>query len=268
MSACLGCLQASRLLIIKVVSKKVHCVRALIRSSACRSTVDMPHVEDECQRTMEIDYSLHFRWRPPLQPDHRSQFSGPCEFGGGGVTVAVKGCSEVKSIFVSVWRGLTCIQVELYESEGQSYELCRSGKKKNPADNKKTDSSSTALLLQQCYTGLHKLRSKQTKLIYKCALQWFYSYLMNVTHHECRASNTMLRMSLQSFLLSNIMKTKAGLNSRFVSLSLSVRCCQIMIQSDLFACKAVCCRFSNKGFVCCQLRTKLKQVSGKLQSSR
>ena len=89
---------------------------------------------------------------------------------GEGLPWQEKGCSEVKSIFVSVWRGLTCIQVELYESEGQSYELCRSGKKKkNPADNKKTDSSSTALLLQQCYTGLHKLRSKQTKLIYKCA---------------------------------------------------------------------------------------------------
>lgn len=61
---------------------------------------------------------------------------------------------------------------------------------------------------------------------------------------------------------------KAGLNSRLMSLSLSVRCCEIMIQSDLFACKAVCCRFSNKGCVCCQLHTKLKQVSGKLQSSR
>lgn len=46
-----------------------------------------------------------------------------------GFTVAGKGCSELKSIFVSVWRGLTCIQVELYESEGQSYELCRSEKR-------------------------------------------------------------------------------------------------------------------------------------------
>lgn len=213
-------------------------------------TVSIADGDLHCNQTTDLSFQVHV------------------SLGVGGLPWQEKGCSEVKSIFVSVWRGLTCIQVELYESEGQSYELCRSGKKKNPADNKKTDSSSTALLLQQCYTGLHKLRSKQTKLIYKCALQWFYSYLMNVTHHECRASNTMLRMSLQSFLLSNIMKTKAGLNSRFVSLSLSVRCCQIMIQSDLFACKAVCCRFSNKGFVCCQLRTKLKQVSGKLQSSR
>lgn len=32
-------------------------------------------------------------------------------------------------------RGLTCIRVEPYESEGQSYELCRS--ERNPADNKK-----------------------------------------------------------------------------------------------------------------------------------
>lgn len=31
--------------------------------------------------------------------------------------------------------GLTCIQVEPYESEGLSYELCRS--ERNPADNKK-----------------------------------------------------------------------------------------------------------------------------------
>lgn len=64
--------------------------------------------------------------------------------------MAGKGCSELKSIFVSVWWGLTCIQVELYESEGQSYELCRS--EKNTADNKKTDSSSTAILQQQCCT--------------------------------------------------------------------------------------------------------------------
>lgn len=61
--------------------------------------------------------------------------------------MAGKGCSELKSIFVSVWRGLTRIQVELYKSEGQSYELCRS--EKNPADNKKTDSSSIAILQQQ-----------------------------------------------------------------------------------------------------------------------
>lgn len=65
-------------------------------------------------------------------------------------------------------RGLTCIQVEPYESEGQSYELCRS--ERNPADNKKYR------LLKQSYTaaevlhGLHTLlrsKSKQTKLIYK-----------------------------------------------------------------------------------------------------
>ena len=61
--------------------------------------------------------------------------------------MARKACSYLESIFVSVSRGLTCIQVEPYESEGQSYELCRS--ERNPADNnnnnkKKIDSSSRA----------------------------------------------------------------------------------------------------------------------------
>lgn len=45
---------------------------------------------------------------------------------------------------------LTRIQVEPYESEGQSYELCRS--ERNPADNKKTDSSSIAILQHRCST--------------------------------------------------------------------------------------------------------------------
>lgn len=56
--------------------------------------------------------------------------------------MAGKGCSELKSIFASeracvCWGGggLTCIEVEQYESEGQSYELCSS--ERNPADNKK-----------------------------------------------------------------------------------------------------------------------------------
>lgn len=90
------------------------------------------------------------------------QFSCSCEL--VGLPWQEKGCSELKSIFVSVWRGLTCIQVELYESEGQSYELCRS--EKNPADNKKTDSSSIAILQQQCYAGSTNssgAKSKQTK---------------------------------------------------------------------------------------------------------
>lgn len=57
--------------------------------------------------------------------------------------MAGKRMLRTKIYFCVCVEGLTCIQVELYESEGQSYELCRSGgkkKKKNPADNKKTDS--------------------------------------------------------------------------------------------------------------------------------
>lgn len=88
-----------------------------------------------------------------------------------GFTAARKRFSELKSIFVSVWRGLTCIQVELYESEGQSYELCRSGKKSCWQQKNR--------LLKHSYTAaavlhrLHKLlgsKSKQTKLIYKSTL--------------------------------------------------------------------------------------------------
>lgn len=106
----------------------------------------------------------------------RFQFSSPCEL--GGFTVPGKGCSELKSIFVSVWRGLTCIQVELYESEGQSYELCRS--EKNPADNKKTDSSSTAILQQQCCTGSTNSSgakvSRQNSFIMNIIVFLFLSY--------------------------------------------------------------------------------------------
>lgn len=46
--------------------------------------------------------------------------------------------------------GSTCIEVEPYESEGQSYELCRS--ERNPADNKKTGFSST-MLQQECFAA-------------------------------------------------------------------------------------------------------------------
>ena len=66
--------------------------------------------------------------------------------------MAGKKDAQNKNLFLCLCTGLTRIQVELYESEGQSYELCRS--KRNPADNKKTDSSSIAILQQQpLHTG-------------------------------------------------------------------------------------------------------------------
>lgn len=71
-------------------------------------------------------------------------------------------CSELKCIFVSMCRGLTCIQVEPYESEGQSYELCRS--ERNPADNKKTDSSSRAILQQECTDSTDSSGAKVNRL--------------------------------------------------------------------------------------------------------
>lgn len=75
--------------------------------------------------------------------------------------------------------GLTRIQVELYESEGLSYELCRS--ERNPADNNKKKKN--RLLKQSCATHAGSTKSKkgrQTKLIYKLAIQCFYFYLMLV----------------------------------------------------------------------------------------
>lgn len=70
-----------------------------------------------------------------------------------GFTVAVGGERVLwtKMYFCVLRVGrLTRIQVEPYESEGQSYELCRS--ERNPADNKKTDSSSIAILQHGCCT--------------------------------------------------------------------------------------------------------------------
>lgn len=108
--------------------------------------------------------------RSLLQSTHQGKISVFMCLWVRGFTVAGKECSELKCIFVSMCRGLTCIQVEPYESEGQSYELCRS--ERNPADNKKNR------LLEQSYTaaGVHRLhrllgsKSKQTKLINKLAL--------------------------------------------------------------------------------------------------
>lgn len=143
-------------------------------------------------------------------------------------------------------RGLTCIQVEPYESEGQSYELCRS--ERNPADNKKKNNR----LLKQSYTaaevlhGLHALlgsKSKQTKLIYKLTSQCSYFHLINVTHHECRASNT----TLENFLaipsvVKKFFNTEVGLKSLTMFLTMSLRCCEIirltMISWHLLLCVA------------------------------
>lgn len=54
--------------------------------------------------------------------------------------------------------GVTCIEVEQYESEGQRYELCSS--ERNPADNKKTGSSST-IMQQEWLTGSVNLPEAQ-----------------------------------------------------------------------------------------------------------
>lgn len=119
-------------------------------------------------------------------------------------------------------RGVTSIQVELYKSEGQSYELCRSEKKI-------LLTTKNRLLKHSCIAaelhGLHKLlRSKTTyadKLIYKLTLQC--SYLINFTHYECRSPTTRSKTSFL-FFLSNTCKhlqTKAGLKSIIMFLTVS-----------------------------------------------
>lgn len=87
--------------------------------------------------------NLHF---DQICATERFQFSTQCKRGG-------LLCQEMdvqnEILFLCLCeRGLTCIQVELYESEGQSYELCRS--EKNPADNKNR-------LLKHSYTAPHRL---------------------------------------------------------------------------------------------------------------
>lgn len=51
-----------------------------------------------CQCTMEIDYSLHCNQTTDLSFQVHVSW-------GGGLPWQEKGCSELKSIFVSVWRG-------------------------------------------------------------------------------------------------------------------------------------------------------------------
>lgn len=113
-------------------------------------------------------YNFHFNPYTIELPFAKSDFSfqdhvsyrGWLVFANGGGYRGRKRMLRTQSIFVSVWRGLTCIQVELYESEGQSYELCRSGGGKKSCWQQKNR------LLKQSYTaaaaaaflhGLHKL---------------------------------------------------------------------------------------------------------------